>query len=345
MKKLRILALMHRDLVPPDNTRGIPEKEKLEWVTEYDVVKGLMSLGHDVNKLGVATDLGRIREAILEYKPHIAFNLLEEFHGDALYDQHVVSYLELMRQPYTGCNPRGLTLSHDKALCKKILSYHRILTPSFAVIPLGRKVKKPKRLNYPILVKSAIEEGSYGISQASVVHNDEKLNERVSFIHESIGSDALIEEYIDGREFYLGMMGNQRVETLPLWELWFTKLPEGSSNIATSKVKWDNDYQKKIGLRTGAARKLPEGVEEKIIKMCKRAYRALGITGYARMDLRLDKDNKIYLIEANPNPQLAKEEDFAYAALKSEINYEGLLNKIITLGMSYGKRWKRKENH
>src|SRR5690606_29165154 len=164
---------------------------------------------------GVWDDLGKMRKEIEEWKPHVAFNLLEEFHGVSLYDQHVVSFLELMRQPYTGCNPRGLLLAHDKALCKQILVYHRIPTPKFTVYQRGRSVKIPKRLNYPLVVKSVSEDASRGISQASVVYNDEKLKDRVEFMYDQIGCDALVEEYIDGRELYVGVLGNQRLRTFP----------------------------------------------------------------------------------------------------------------------------------
>ena len=169
MKKLRVLVLMHEDLIPPDTIEGASDKEIARWKAEYDVVTGLWHLGHEVRPLGMLDDLGVVREAIEQWKPHVAFNLLEEFHGVAVYDQHVVSFLELMRLPYTGCNPRGLMLAHDKALSKKILTYHRISTPRFSVFPLNRRTKRPQRLAFPLLVKSAVEDASLGISQASVV--------------------------------------------------------------------------------------------------------------------------------------------------------------------------------
>lgn len=336
---MRILTLMHEDLVPPDDGKGFSEKEMAQWQTEYDVVKGLRSRGHVVEKLGVTSDLGKIRERILEFKPHIAFNLLEEFHGEAIYDQHVASYLELMRQPFTGCNPRGLTLSRDKALSKKIFLYHRIPTPRFAIFPLGRKVAKLKKLNYPLIVKSVVEDASMGISQASLVSSDEKLQERVAFIHESIRTDAIAEQYIDGRELYLGILGNQKLKPLTIWELWFKNLPESALPIATTKVKFDENYQKKIGLQTGKARHLSPELEKYILRISKRAYRVLGLTGYARFDFRLTKDNQVYLIEANANPGLTHDEEFAMSAKSAGYDYEGLLEKIMSLGLQYGKRW------
>src|SRR6266478_9439956 len=166
-KKLRIIVLVHQDLVPPDSLDGLNDKEKIEIKTEYDVISTLKKMGHEVYAVGLYNQLNAIGDALLEHKPHIAFNLLEEFHGYPMYDQHVVSYLELMKQAYTGCNPRGMTLAKDKALTKMILAYHRIQVPGFAVFRMNRKVHRPKRLKFPLLVKSISEEGSVGIAQAS----------------------------------------------------------------------------------------------------------------------------------------------------------------------------------
>jgi D-alanine-D-alanine ligase len=339
VRKLRVLLLAHEDLVPPDTLEGHSEKEIQEWRTEFDVVQTLRKLGHEVRVLGLRDDLGKVRAEIEGWKPHIAFNLLEEFHGVALYDQHVVSYLELLRQPYTGCNPRGLMLSHDKSLCKQILTYHRILTPKFIVYPLRRAVKPTKRLQYPLLVKSVSEEASLGISQASMVTSDDKLKDRVQFIHDQVGSDALVEEYIEGRELYVSILGNQRLQTFPIWELVFTKTDDKVPLIATAKVKWDIRYQQKIGVETHAAKELPNGSASAIVKQCIRTYRALSLTGYARIDLRLGSDGRAYVLEANPNPNLAHNEDFAASAKAAGMEYDALLQRVLTLGKSYKAAW------
>ncbi|MEM8882929.1 MAG: ATP-grasp domain-containing protein [Planctomycetota bacterium] len=341
MKKRRVLVLVHEDLVPPESLDGYDEKQIKEWKTEYDVCWTLRNMGHEVRPLGVSSDLAVIRTALEEFKPHVCFNLLEEFHGVALYDQHVVSYLELLRQPYTGCNPRGLTLAHDKALSKKVLAYHRIPSPKFKVFPVGRKIRMSKRLTYPLIVKSLTEDASLGISQASLVQSDEKLEERVRFIHEKIGTDAIVDQYIDGRELYVGVMGNERLQTLPIWELEFGNLPDGAARIATEKVKWDEKYQEQVGVRTGPASNLDDAVRERILRLCKRAYRALELTGYARMDLRLTEEGRISLIEANPNPQLAFDEDFAESANHAGMDFPKLLHKIITLGIGYRAHWQQ----
>lgn len=336
MRKLRILVLMHEDLVPPaDEEKTLAEREAASWRTEYDVVTTLRKMEHDVKPLGVASDLGVIGNAIDEFKPDIAFNLLEEFHGFGAYDQHVVSYLQLMKVPHTGCNPRGLTIARDKALTKKIMAYHRIDAPKFAVFPLHRAVKRPKGLDFPLLVKSITEHGSSGISQASVVSDDEKLKERVEFIHRKLGTFAIAEQYIEGRELYVGVMGNRNLQLLPIWEMVFEKMPEDAVRIATDKAKWDLEYQKKWGIRSCAARELEPAKEKQIGQLCRRIYRLLGLSGYARIDLRMTPAGEVYLIEANPNPQIAIGEDFADSAQAIGITYENLLHKIITLGLNY----------
>ena len=336
-KKLRIIVLVHQDLVPPDSLDGLSDKEKLEVKTEYDVISTLKKMGHDVYPVGLYNQLNVIGDALLEHKPHIAFNLLEEFHGYPLYDQHVVSYLELMKQAYTGCNPRGMTLAHDKALTKMILSYHRIQVPNFAVFPMNRKVRRPKRLKFPLLVKSISEEGSVGIAQASIVHDDEKLSQRVEFIHSKNKTAAIAEEYIKGREIYVGVIGNTNIQTYAPWELLMEKLPEGSENIATLKVKWDPAYQEKVGVATRAADLTPEQ-----LKAARTAFKTnlpLHVSEWiCAARLRMTEDGQFYLLEANPNPQIAHKEDFADSAEYSGVPYDQLLQKIITVGLNYAGR-------
>ena len=332
--KLRILVLLSQELMPPETIPEGVEKEKQLWRTEYDVISTLKSMDHDVYPVGLKSDLAVIANAREEHKPQIAFNLLEDFEGQALFDQHVVSYLELLKQPYTGCNPRGLTLAHDKALTKKILSYHRIAVPGFAVFPMGQKVVRPLRLKFPLFFRSVVEEGSVGISQASVVNDDAKLAERVEFIHRQTSSHAIAEQYIEGREIYVSVIGNRNLQTYTPWELVINNLPEGALNIATGRLKWNPDYQKKVGLVTKPADLTPE-LQRKLELLSKRIYRHLCLSGYARLDYRMTNDGEFYLLEANPNPQIALNEDFADSAAHSGLKYPQLLQKIITLGLSY----------
>jgi D-alanine-D-alanine ligase len=288
-----------------------------------------------VRVLGVHDDLGDIRRMADEWKPHIAFNLLEGFDDVTIFDQNVVSYLELLKLSYTGCNPRGLLLARDKSLSKKLLAYHRIRVPESEVFRIGRPVRRPRRLSFPLIVKSLTQEASTGISQASVVESDEKLRERVAFVHESIQTAAIAEQYIEGREIYVGVIGNHLLQALPVWELFFTNMPADGKRIATDRVKWSVKYQKKYGIESGPARDLPDGVGEQIQHLCKRTYRALELSGYARVDLRLDGEGNAWVIEANPNPQVARGEDLAASAEKAGIGYDALVQRIVNLGL----RW------
>jgi D-alanine-D-alanine ligase len=332
---MRVLALVHRHLIPPAKIEEGTDITAAPWRTEYDVISTLTGMGHEVKTLGVHDDLGEIRRLVDEWKPHIAFNLLEGFDDITIFDQNVISYLELLKLSYTGCNPRGLLLSRDKSLSKKLLHYHRIPVPEAEVFRIGRPIRRPKRLRFPLIVKSLTQEASIGISQASVVDSDEKLKERVAFIHESIGTTAIAEQYIEGRELYVGILGNQALQALPVWELFFTNMPEGAKRIATDRVKWSVKYQKKYGIDSGAAGDLPEGKAEGIQHLCKRTFRALELSGYARIDLRLDEAGNVWVLEANPNPQIARGEDFAASAEKIGIAYETVLQRIINLGV----RW------
>jgi D-alanine-D-alanine ligase len=341
MKKRRVLVLVHETLVPPDELGGYTDQEIDEWRTEYDVTTSLRAMGHDVRVLGMGDNLAELRSVITEWKPDVAFNLLEEFQGIVTYDQYVVAFLELMRLPYTGCNPRGMMISRDKVLSKQILAYHRIPTAKFALLPRNRRYREPRRLQYPLFVKSATEDASLGISQASIVHDAQKLRERVEFIHEQTSSDALVEEYVEGREIYVGVLGNERLTSFPLWELNFGTLPDVMAGIATRKVKWDRKYQRKHGIGTGPARDLPEGLPPRIAQLARRIYRALCLSGYARIDLRMKADGSVFVLEANANPNLAQIEDFATSALAASVGYDTLLERIMQLGSVYEAAWRQ----
>jgi D-alanine-D-alanine ligase len=340
MKKLRTLVVVHASLVPPENLEGHTEKEIDEWRTEYDVTSTLRKSGHDVQCVGVLDSLTELRSAIADWKPDIVFNLLEEFDGIVTYDQHVVAFLELLRQPYTGSNPRGLLLSRDKSLCKQLLAYHRIPTPHFTVFRRGVRVNIPRRLRFPLFVKSTTEDASLGIAQASVVEDAAKLKERIAFVHEQVGSDALVEEYIEGRELYVGVMGNDRLTRLPVWEMVFGSMPDSLAAIATRKVKWDKRYQEKYGITTHAAEDLPSPVVARLDKLSRRIYRALGLSGYARMDFRVTADGQVYVLEANANPNLEAAEDFAESARAAGVAYDELLERLMTFGLSYRAQWR-----
>lgn len=328
---------MHHTLIPPNE---VIEEEvnwpEVDWETEYDVCHNLKKLGHEVLPLGVESDLKKIGEAIENFKPHIVFNLLEEFDGEAIFDQNVVSYLELLGVPYTGTNPRGLMLARDEALSKKILSFHRIKTPKFWAFPRGRRKKMPKNFKFPLFVKCLNEEASLGISKASLVHSEEKLWERVDYIHQSLQVDAIAEEFIIGREMYVGAMGNNRLTPLPVWELFFKNSEDPAKEFYSSRAKFNDKYRQRKGIDTNKA-DISKELEQKIHNICKKTYRALDLNGYARIDLRLSDENEIYVIEANPNPNIAELDEFASSALYAKIKYPALLEKLIDFGI----KWKR----
>ena len=332
MRKLRVMMLVHYSLVPPDDLKDPADPRMEKFRTEHDIKHALLKLGHEVKVVGVYDDLTPIRKTIEEWKPHIAFNLLEDFAGNSAFDYYVVSYLAMMRLPYTGCNPRGLLLARDKALSKKILAYHRINVPDFIVFPYGQGLGRLRRLHFPMIVKSLLEEGSVGIAQASYVENEAQLRERVALIHEKFKGDAIAEQYIDGRELYVTVLGNRSLEVLPVRELVFGGDADGVPKLATYKVKWDEKYRSRWQIQYQFARLTPP-VTAGITQLCKRIYRALDLSGYARIDLRLTADGKLSVLEANPNPGIARDEDCALSATKDRYSYEEFIQRILTLGI------------
>jgi D-alanine-D-alanine ligase len=337
MKTLRVLVLLHETLVPPEDARGYSMQEMDEWRTEYDVTTALKAMGHEVRVLGMGDNLAELRSVIADWKPDITFNLLEEFQGIVTYDQYVVAFLELMRQPYTGCNPRGMMISRDKALSKQILAYHRIPTARFALLPRNRRYREPSRLKFPLFVKSATEDASLGISQASIVHDGQKLRERVQFIHEQTNSDALVEEYIEGREIYVGVLGNEKPEALPLVELDLSCIPEGTPRIAGTEVKWDKGTEIYEGTKPFYPEDLDEATVKRLQETAVAAFQALRLRDYGRIDMRLAADGTAHVLEVNPNCWLSQKAEFAMAAKQAGRSYEALIHEIAELAMArYG---------
>jgi D-alanine-D-alanine ligase len=246
-----------------------------------------------------------------------------------------VSYLEVLGVPYTGCNPRGLMLSRDKALSKALLAYHRIPIAPFAVYRRGTRVRRPKKLKFPLFVKPLGQDGSIGISQASVVENEDQFQERIRFVHDKVPSDAIVEHYIEGREIYVGVLGNHRLQVFPPWELNFEDMGQ-SRAIATDRAKWSEKYQEKHGITAGPAENLPTAVQRQLPRLCKRIYRTLDMCGYARIDFRLTEEGRLFVIEVNANPHIAHDEYFAESAGKVGIAYDALLHRIIQCGL----RWR-----
>jgi D-alanine-D-alanine ligase len=332
-KKLKVLVLF-------DGTRPTKIDEDLtkemkheDWKTEANVMAALGTLGHTAEHLAIFDDLDLLRQKLETFAPDVLFNLVDQFKNNRGFDQNIVSLFEMQGVPFTGCGATGLVLCKHKGISKKILSYHRIHVPNFVVIPRGQRIARPKRLKFPLLVKPVKEEASYGISQASFIETDEQFRERAAFIHEKHDADVIAEEYIAGRELYVGLMGNLRLTVFPIRELVFREVPPDEPKIATYRAKWDEEYRKRWGLENQFAEGLAPALVAQIELTCKRIYRLLTIDGYARIDLRLTADNKVYFIEANPNPILAEDEDFAIAAGKAGLPYPQLIDRIIRLGM------------
>ncbi len=338
MKPLKVLVLLHPDQIPPENLKDLSEKERETFKTEISVLTALRRNRHKVKVIGVQDELKPIREEVENWQPDVVFNLLEEFHGNTAYDQNVASYLELLQVPYTGCNPRGLMLSRGKDLSKKLVSYHRVPTPAFAVFPKGRKIVRPRRLTFPAIVKTLSEDSSLGIAQASRVEDDASLKERVEFIHERLGVTAIAEQFIVGRELYVGILGNQRLRALTVWELDFGNMADEGAGIATEKVKHDAAYQEKHDITSYPAKGLGPEMLAKLKRMAKRIYRTLELDGYARIDFRLSTDGVPYFLEANANPEIAESEEFAQAAKYDKLSYRRMINRILALALERQKK-------
>ncbi len=332
-KKLKVLALF--DAIAPTTLDQdlSAELKTADWKTEANVLAALHELGHTVGHLAIFDDLDLLQQKLQSFEPDVIFNLADQFKNNRAFDQHIVSYLAMRGVPFTGCGSTGLTLCKHKGISKKILSYHRIHTPDFVTIARGKKFARPRRLKFPILVKPLKEEASLGISQASFVETDEQFKERVQFIHEKYDNDVIAEEYIEGRELYVSLLGNHRLQTFAIRELVFQEVPPDEPKIATYKAKWDEEYRKRWGLQNRFAEGLDAAVVANIEQVCKRIYHLLTIDGYARLDLRLNSRNEVHFIEANPNPMLAADEDFAQSALKSGLSYPQLIERIVRLGL------------
>lgn len=331
MKGLKVLLVFDTPYFTPRRYDFKEEFKDLAWMTEDDVYKALKANGYEVNLLGIYNDISILFEEVKENRPDVIFNMIEVFNQKSQFEKNIAWLLEMLEIPYTGASPVSLLICNHKALTKKILSFHRIKVPNFYTFYRHRRIWHPKRLKMPIIVKPLCEEASRGISLASVVDSGELLVERVKFIHEKMEMDAIAEEYIEGRELYVSILGNKRVKVLPLREMKFGQFSEDEPRIATYKAKWDFDYREKWGIKNVFAGRLPNGLNNKINEICKRAYRALNMRCYARFDIRVTPENNIYIIEANANPCLARYDELVQSAEKAGISYNKLIQKIVNL--------------
>ncbi len=339
---MRILVLfdVHRPVAEGRTFTESALRNEEAKPTEADVLACLRTLQHDVDTLAVYDDAKVVFDRVDSFKPDVVFNLCESFFSDRAHEPNIPALLELMKVPYTGAGPDALMLCKDKALAKKLLSFHRIRVARFVVSHRERPLRRLRRFSYPAFVKPIGEEASDGIALASLAKTEDEVLERARFLHDRFETDALIEEYVEGRELYLGVLGNRRLTVFPPREIFFgerngTAGPDGQPGepegprFATAKAKWDEVYRKKWGIRNGPAGPLAPGLEKKLAEIARRVCRILRVRGLGRIDARLTSRGEVVVIEANPNPSLAREDDFAQAALQVGIPYESLIQKVL----------------
>ena len=329
---MRILVLfdVHRHIGPDETFSVRSLRTEEEKPTEADVLACLRKLGHDVETLAIYDQVKVVFDRVEAFKPDVVFNLCETFFSDRAHEPNIPALLELINVPYTGAGPESLMLCKDKALAKKLLAYHHVRVARFVVSSRDRPLRRLGRFGYPAFVKPVGEEASEGIALASLARTEQEALERARFLHERFESDALIEEYVDGRELTLGVLGNRRLTVLPPQEIFFGEPPQDDTpRFATAKAKWDDAYRRKWKIRNGPAGSLPAGVERKLAELARKVYRILHIKGLGRIDARLTPAGEVVVMEANPNPSLAREDDFAQAAAQVGITYEALIQKLL----------------
>lgn len=331
MKVAVVFDTLHPDWEDADYKREV-EARKVEEA-EYDVARALMANGHEVLLVGLGEALPPALERLTAYQPKLVFNGCEAFRGHARHEYAVAAVLEMHGYRYTGSSPTGLLVARNKSLTKKILAYYDIRVPAFAEFHPGDELVSPSELRFPLIVKPLLEDASVGIAQASVVEDDASLAERVKFIHDKFSQAAIVEELIEGRELYVGLLGNGRPEVLPIVEMTFGEPENGEHRIATYKAKWDEEYRKRKKIRNVFAKGLVDDVTAKIGDICTTAFQALSLQDYARVDVRLTHDNEVYVLEVNPNPFLAEEHEMANAAEKAGMAYPEFIQRIVDEAM------------
>lgn len=337
MKNLKIILLFDLSIeLPQDEYKHYWNTP--DWKAERDVRNALQNLGHEVIPYGIFNDIESFIKLVKNEKPDLVFNMSEAFSGHRLLEPHITSLMQMVGVPFTGTGPMSLQLCKDKGLTKVILNYHKISTPQFSVVKKGKVITKEakkelKNFTYPAFVKPLQLESSEGISQSSYVENEKQALERVEFIHQKYDTDAIVEEFIHGREVYVSLLGNDKVIAFPPRELFFKKISEDEPKFATYNSKWNQSYRKKWGIDSGWANDLSMSMQKKIYRTCKQIYKVLGMQGFGRIDLRI-RGEEIFFIEANPNPSIAKKEDYALSAHKAGVDYEQLIAKIVALSLS-----------
>jgi D-alanine-D-alanine ligase len=263
----------------------------------------------------------------------LIFNLTESYRGDDTKDTNIAAYLDLLGARYTGAGPEALYLAQDKPLAKKIFSFHGIATPTFATVFRGR-LDHAHDIRFPLIVKPAREDGSIGIEFSAVVNSIKELMERIDALHVELDSPVLLEEYIEGREIYVGILGNEKPETLPIIELDLSSLPEGTPKIAGTEVKWEKETDAYRKIKPFFPENLDEETSERIRSTAVAAYQALKLRDYGRIDMRLDAAGKPHVLEVNPNPYMLPKAEFSLAAKKSGRSYADLVNEMVDMALA-----------
>ncbi|TMA21465.1 MAG: ATP-grasp domain-containing protein [Deltaproteobacteria bacterium] len=308
--------------------RGVERRQKLD---REEVVEALRKNGYEPFFHELRDEAALL--ALARTQADLVFNMVEAFAGDDAKEAHVAAFLELLDLRYTGAGPQGLFLAQDKAVAKEIFDFHHIRTPRFAVSYRG-KLDHADDLEFPLIVKPASEDGSVGIDAGAVVQTLRELMERVALLQEKFDCPALIEEYIEGREIYVGVLGNDKPNALPIVELDLSKLPEGMPHIAGKEVKWEKGTEAYDLTKSAAAQGLDDPTVKRLQDTAVQVYGALKLRDYGRVDMRLTNDGRIYVIEANPNPWLAPEAELAMAAALAGRSYVQLIGQIVELALA-----------
>ncbi len=312
-------------------TDEIAGKFDYEPEMEYQVAHALEERGHEVLLIGIHDDPRDVLDRCTEWKPDVVMNCAESFHGEERLDYVFASLLEAGGYRYTGSPPLALLVTRDKAMSKKVLSYHGIQVPGFITYRPKEEVKEAPNLRFPLIVKPLGMDASAGIAQASVVEDVKALSDRVGFVHERFDQAAIAEEFITGRELYASVVGNDEgLEILPLTELVFDKeKTEPEERIATQSAKWDIPYRARKGIRNVFARPVSGAARERIDQICRTACRALWLRDYGRIDLRLTEEGEIWVLEINANPFISQGHEIANAADKAGMPYVKFIQRIV----------------
>jgi D-alanine-D-alanine ligase len=332
--RYKVLVLFGSAGTPPADQDFSKELKTDDFAAEAHVIAALKQLRHEVRTLGIWNEASLIIDEIKANPPDVVFNLTEHFNEISAYDRNVAGLLEMMGVPYTGSTPTGLTLCKNKGMAKELLAYHKIRVPNFAIYSPGATIKRPSRLKFPLFIKPAEDEASYGISLDSFVETDDAFEDRIRFIHERMNQPALAEEFIEGREIYVSLLGNDSLRVFPFREVIFTQVPDDQPKFSTFKAKWDDAYRKRWGIQNVFAEPFPDGIHQRIAQICKAVYRALRIRGYGRIDLRITPAGEIVVLEANPNPNLDRDDEFAQSASKAGVSFPRLVQRIVKLALT-----------